>query len=159
LGALCYAEAGALIPKSGGEYPVILEAFGPICGFTFAWTCTTIIRPASLAIFTSAFAQYAFSIISDCGDTVVSQKLLACAAIWSVCAINVYSMNLTQSLTKIFGYIKIASLVIIILLGVYGLVIGKGDLSVWHVDKAFLKEGKTAFPDVSHIGKWLFRAH
>ncbi|CBY42079.1 unnamed protein product [Oikopleura dioica] len=156
MGAFCYAEAGALIPKSGGEYPVILEAFGPICGFTFAWTCTTIIRPASLAIFTSAFAQYAFSIISDCGDTVVSQKLLACAAIWSVCAINVYSMNLTQSLTKIFGYIKIASLVIIILLGVYGLVIGKGDLSVWQVDRAFLKDGKTAFPDVSHIGLGLY---
>ncbi|CBY08625.1 unnamed protein product [Oikopleura dioica] len=156
MGAFCYAEAGALIPKSGGEYPIILEAFGPICGFTFAWTCTTIIRPASLAIFTSAFAQYAFSIISDCGDTVVSQKLLACAAIWSVCAINVYSMNLTQSLTKIFGYIKIASLVIIILLGVYGLVIGKGDLSVWQVDRAFLKDGKTAFPDVSHIGLGLY---
>ncbi|CAG5104241.1 Oidioi.mRNA.OKI2018_I69.chr1.g1158.t1.cds [Oikopleura dioica] len=116
MGALCYAEVGALIPKSGGEYPVIFEAYGPICGFTFAWTCTTIIRPASLAIFTSAFAQ----------------------------------------LTKTFGYIKIASLVVIILLGFYGLIIGKGDLSIWQAHRAFYKNGESAFPEISHIGLGLY---
>ena len=37
MGALCYAEVGLLIPKSGGEYPVLYESYGTIPGFIFAW--------------------------------------------------------------------------------------------------------------------------
>jgi len=37
LGALCYAEMGTLIPKSGGEYPIIYDGYGQIPGFLFAW--------------------------------------------------------------------------------------------------------------------------
>ena len=36
-GALCYAEVGLLIPKSGGEYPIIYDSYGDIPGFLFAW--------------------------------------------------------------------------------------------------------------------------
>lgn len=45
--------------------------------------------------------------------------------------INVYSMKLTQLISKAFGFIKITSLVFIVGLGVYGLAIKKGDLTVW----------------------------
>ena len=48
-----------------------------------------------------------------------------------VVMINVYSMKLTQLISKVFGFIKITSLVFIVGLGVYGLAIQKGDLSVW----------------------------
>ena len=37
MGALCYAEVGLLIPKSGGEYPIIKDSYGDYCGFIFAW--------------------------------------------------------------------------------------------------------------------------
>ena len=37
MGALCYAEVGLLIPKSGGEYPIIYDSYGDVCGFIFAW--------------------------------------------------------------------------------------------------------------------------
>ena len=106
-GALCYAEVGLLIPKSGGEYPIIYDSYGDIPGFLFAWvsdrfhsteiqalllkiidyllvqTCTTIIRPASLAIFCVTFAQYAYSIVGTCDRQDGSEKLLAICAIWS----------------------------------------------------------------------------
>ena len=48
-----------------------------------------------------------------------------------VVMINVYSMKLTQLISKVFGFIKITSLVFIVGLGIYGLAIQKGDLSVW----------------------------
>jgi APA family basic amino acid/polyamine antiporter len=36
-GALTYAELGAMMPKSGGEYVFIREAYGRLWGFLYGW--------------------------------------------------------------------------------------------------------------------------
>ena len=61
LGALCYAELGTMIPKSGGEYPILLEAFGPVPAYLFAWTAAIILKPSSLALLSITFAKYALA--------------------------------------------------------------------------------------------------
>jgi len=60
-GALCYAEIGTLIPKSGGEFPYLQESFGPIPAFLFAWTSTVVLKPASLGMLSLTFAKYTLS--------------------------------------------------------------------------------------------------
>ena len=50
-----------MIPKSGGEYPILLEAFGPIPAYLFAWTATVILKPSSLALLSITFAKYALT--------------------------------------------------------------------------------------------------
>ena len=59
-GALCYAEVGLLIPKSGGEYPIIYDSYGDIPGFLFAWVSnnlhwTTFRSKTKIAYLTSHF--------------------------------------------------------------------------------------------------------
>ena len=60
-GALVYAEVGTMIPKSGGEFPIFLKAFGPVISFLFAWISGTVLKPSSLALGTLTFAKYALS--------------------------------------------------------------------------------------------------
>ena len=37
-GALAYAELGAMLPATGGQYVYLREAYGPLCAFVCGWT-------------------------------------------------------------------------------------------------------------------------
>lgn len=48
---------GTMIPKSGGEYAYIGEAFGPLPSFLFLWVALFILAPTANAITALTFAQ------------------------------------------------------------------------------------------------------
>ncbi|XP_065519356.1 B(0,+)-type amino acid transporter 1 isoform X2 [Lathamus discolor] len=82
LGALCFAELGTMITKSGGEYPYLMEAFGPIPAFLFSWTSLLVTKPSSFAIICLSFAEYALApFYPSCDPPQVAIKCLAAAAI------------------------------------------------------------------------------
>ncbi|KAM9509474.1 b(0,+)-type amino acid transporter 1-like isoform 2-T2 [Guaruba guarouba] len=82
LGALCFAELGTMITKSGGEYPYLMEAFGPIPAFLFSWTSLLVTKPSSFAIICLSFAEYALApFYPGCDPPQVAIKCLAAAAI------------------------------------------------------------------------------
>lgn len=58
LGALCYAELGTAIPRSGSEYAYLKYAFGDGPAFLFAFVSMLILKPSTLAAICLAFGNY-----------------------------------------------------------------------------------------------------
>src|SRR5215471_2849176 len=58
-GALTYAELATAYPRDGGDYEYLRRAFGPWCGFLFAWVQLTAVISGNIAIMAYAFADYA----------------------------------------------------------------------------------------------------
>lgn len=77
-GCLVYAELGAFVTKSGAEYAYLMQAFGRIPAYLFAWTSILIIRPASGAIIALIFGEYvAKPFFPHCTPPSEAVKLLA----------------------------------------------------------------------------------
>jgi basic amino acid/polyamine antiporter, APA family len=64
LGALTYAELGAMNPEAGGLYTYIRDAFGPLPAFLYGWTSFVVISSGSMATLAVAFAAYLGQIVS-----------------------------------------------------------------------------------------------
>jgi APA family basic amino acid/polyamine antiporter len=58
LGALTYAELGAMKPEAGGLYAYLRDAFGPLTAFLYGWAGFVVIASGSIAALAVAFANY-----------------------------------------------------------------------------------------------------
>ena len=58
LGALSYAELAGMMPYAGGQYVYLREAYSPLWGFLYGWTCFLVIQTGSIAAVGVAFAKF-----------------------------------------------------------------------------------------------------
>uniref|UniRef100_A0A7N6BKK2 b(0,+)-type amino acid transporter 1 n=1 Tax=Anabas testudineus TaxID=64144 RepID=A0A7N6BKK2_ANATE len=119
LGALCYAELGTMITKSGGEYSYLMEAYGPIPAYLFSWTTVMVLKPSSFAIITLSFAKYASTpFYPDCTPPEVVSKCLAAAAILVIVTVNSLSVKLASYVQNFFTAAKLLIILIIVVAGI-----------------------------------------
>jgi APA family basic amino acid/polyamine antiporter len=57
-GALAYAELGAMLPHSGGQYIYLREAYGPLAAFVCGWVSFLIVQSGSIAAVSVGFGIY-----------------------------------------------------------------------------------------------------
>lgn len=99
-GAVCYAELGAAIPKSGGEFAYLNESFGGLFAFLYLWVAMLIIMPTGNAIIALTFAEYILQpFYGMCEAPQLAVKLLAVVVI---CTYTSFRMIYT-----IYKYLKI----------------------------------------------------
>jgi APA family basic amino acid/polyamine antiporter len=58
LGALSYTELAGMYPQAGGQYIFLKEAYSPLWGFLYGWTCFLVIQTGSIAAVGVAFAKF-----------------------------------------------------------------------------------------------------
>ncbi|XP_066597360.1 Y+L amino acid transporter 2 [Prorops nasuta] len=125
IGALCYAELGTMIPKSGGDYAYIMDAFGPLPAFLYLWVALFILVPTGNAITALTFAQYILQPAwPGCEPPYEAVRMLAALITCLLTAINCYNVKWATRVQDIFTGTKIFALVIIMVAGFYWLCIG-----------------------------------
>src|SRR3982750_2513316 len=58
VGALSYGGLAAMMPKAGGQYVYLREAFSPLWGFLYGWTLFLVIQTGTIAAVAVGFARY-----------------------------------------------------------------------------------------------------
>jgi APA family basic amino acid/polyamine antiporter len=56
--ALSYGELAAMMPRAGGQYVYLREAFSPLWGFLYGWTLFMVIQTGTIAAVAVGFARY-----------------------------------------------------------------------------------------------------
>src|SRR6266571_1727675 len=58
VGALSYGELAAMMPRAGGQYVYLREAYSPFWGFLYGWTYFLVIQTATIAAVAVGFGRY-----------------------------------------------------------------------------------------------------
>ena len=56
--ALSYGELAAMMPRAGGQYVYLREAFSPLWGFLYGWTLFLVIQTGTIAASSVGFSRY-----------------------------------------------------------------------------------------------------
>ncbi|XP_050295873.1 Y+L amino acid transporter 2 [Anthonomus grandis grandis] len=125
IGALCYAELGTCIPKSGGDYTYINEAYGSLPSFLYLWAANVIFVPTTNSIMGLTFAKYVIQpFFPECDMPDLGVRLVAAAVICFLTFLNGYNVKATMKLQNVFMFCKLGALVLIVLMGVVWMSLG-----------------------------------
>ena len=114
-GALTLAELAGALPRSGGVFAYILEAFGPLPAFLFGWSELAVIRASALGAIATIFAEYLGYFIPL---TPMQVRLVAALGVVTVGLFNYLGVSraaVVMNLTTVLKYGALAALVLLAL--------------------------------------------
>jgi basic amino acid/polyamine antiporter, APA family len=134
IGALGYGELAAMMPRAGGQYVYLRQAYGPLWGFLYGWTLFLVIQTGTIAAVAVAFARFLGALLPTVSPTawivrpvnltagyalsLSTQQLAAILLIALLTFINTRGLKLGKIIQNIFTSTKILALIALILVGV-----------------------------------------
>ena len=112
-GALAYAELGAALPRSGGEYNFLTEIYHPAAGFVSGWISATIGFAAPTALAAMTFGAYLESVFP-----VLSPTWLALGVVAALAGIHATTRRLSGGAQRALTVVKVGLIVAFCGLGV-----------------------------------------
>ncbi|HEV3409926.1 MAG TPA: amino acid permease, partial [Chthoniobacterales bacterium] len=132
-GALCCAELAAMMPRAGGQYVFLREAYSPLFGFLFGWAIFLVIQTGTIAAVAVAFAKFTGVLIpwiatnnyliapihlgSGYAISLSSEQLIAAAMILLLTWSNTRGLELGKLVQNTFTFAKTAALIGLIVIG------------------------------------------
>ncbi|XP_044130409.1 large neutral amino acids transporter small subunit 2 [Bufo gargarizans] len=118
VGALCYAELGVTIPKSGGDYSYVKDIFGGLAGFLRLWIAVLVIYPTNQAVIALTFSNYVLQpLFPTCFAPESGLRLLAAVCLLLLTWVNCASVRWATRVQDIFTAGKLLALGLIIIMG------------------------------------------
>jgi APA family basic amino acid/polyamine antiporter len=133
MAALSYGELAAMMPKAGGQYVYLREAFSPLWGFLYGWTLLLVIQTGTIAAVAVGFARYTGVLLPWFSESnyliepirfggyafsLSTAQFLGLAMIALLTFMNTRGLNLGKWVQNIFTTAKTGALIALIVLGI-----------------------------------------
>src|SRR6266567_1916581 len=131
-GALCCSELATMMPRAGGVYVFLREAYGSSIGFLYGWTLFLVIQTGIIAAVAIAFAKFLGVFLSavstdnylirpvSFGGYAISlstEQLVAIALIILLTWTNTRGLEVGKLVQNTFTFAKTAALVAVVVIG------------------------------------------
>jgi basic amino acid/polyamine antiporter, APA family len=135
-GALSYGEMAAALPRAGGQYVFLSEAFSPLWGFLYGWTFLLAINTGFVAAVSVAFAKTLGFFLPGVGEATVlfalgsfsfsTAQAVALVVIAAVTYLNVIGLRTGAAVQNVFTVAKVAAVAVLVVLAI---ATGRGSVS------------------------------
>lgn len=135
LAALSYGELAGMMPRAGGQYVYLREAYSPLVGFLFGWTLFLVIQTGTIAAVAVGFARYFGTLWPAISETrylippihigrhyalsLSSAQLVAIIIILSLTWTHTRGLEYGKLVQNVFTVVKIVSLLGLIAVGIF----------------------------------------
>src|SRR5947208_8543299 len=131
-GALCCAELAAMMPRAGGQYVFLRDAYGSATGFLFGWTLFFVVQTGTIAAVAVAFAIFMGVLTPTISESVYiihpihfgsyaitlsTQQLIAIGLIIFLTFTNTRGLKTGKVIQNTFTFTKTAALIGLIVVG------------------------------------------
>ena len=124
-GALAVAELSTLLPRAGGVYVFLREAYGDAAAFVFGWLYVLVTTPTAVASLATVFAEFLLNLLGVSANAATVQ-MIAIAAIIALTFANILGARVGAAVSEVTTLVKVTALAAIIL-GAF--LLGHGSLS------------------------------
>jgi APA family basic amino acid/polyamine antiporter len=135
IAALSYGELAAMMPRAGGQYVYLREAYTPLWGFLYGWTLFLVIQTGTIAAVAVAFSRFLGVLLPAISPTqwiippiilsrnyaisLSTQQLIAILIIVLLTYVNTRGLSLGKLIQNVFTSAKTLSLLALIALGIF----------------------------------------